>query len=430
MKKTSIEKKFARTKAGLESTTLHLGKISVGLTSLIMYVFCLLCAIVIWANVNESSTETVTKEFVNIPITIEGETALSKNDMAVFDVFEETVSITFEGSKSRIEKLNESDIVAYVDVSEISEAGTSRLSIGVRGAEKLDFTASPASVKVFADEKSEIDVPIEINKTYSKIADYGFDIDSDIDTVTVSGAKSVLERVKKAVANVDLGWLNTSLTKTAPLSLVDENDKEISLDYVSVSVSNVRISVEVYTEKTVPLTYSYLYGYIKPENISVTLTPSEIRIKGDPTVLENIDSVLLNEIDETKLTGDTFSALNVSLPAGVTAVDKNEINEDIKLIKTEKNTVTLKTSSINVIDPKNCAYEFVQEEIELEYIVSRSYKSRVSASNFEVTVDLTDCEKDTAGIYRIPLTVTVKDASYTLFPINIGQIEVRLLGAE
>lgn len=430
MGKQDFEKKIGETKNVLEKTTFRIGKISVGLTAIIMYVFCLLCAIVIWANVNENSTEKVTREFGNIPVVIEGESALSKNNMAVFELFDKTVNVSVEGAKNRINKLNDSDIVAYVDVSEITEAGTARLNIGIKGTGKLDTVASPSSVKVFADEKCEIDVPIEVKKIYSIDSEYGFEVKTDIDSVTVSGAKSVIDRVKSAVCEADLGKLTTSFTKTEKLVLADENGEQIDMSYVTAGVSFVQVSVDVYTEKTVPLTVSYKYGYIMPKNISVTLNPSEITIKGDPAVLADIDSVLLHEIDETKITGDTFSALNVTLPAGVTEVDKKEINEDIKLIRTEKYKLDYPVTAITVVNPNDIAYEFAGDTIEIEYIVAVDSKSRVSEKNFEVVLDLSDYESDMSGSYRIPISVSVTSTGYTLFPINIGQSDVHLSGAD
>ena len=430
MGERDFEKKICETKNAVEKTTFRIGKVSVGLTAIIMYVFCLLCAIVIWANVNENSTEKVTREFGNIPVVIEGESVLAKNNMAVFEVFDKTVNVSVEGAKNKINKLSDSDIVAYVDVSEITEAGTARLNIGIKGTGKLDTVASPSSVKVFVDEKCEIDVPVEVKKIYSIDSEYGFDVKTDIDSVAVSGAKSVLDKVKSAVCEADLGKLTTSFTKTEKLVLVDENGEQIDMSYVTVGISYVQVGVEVYTEKTVPLTVSYKYGYIMPKNISVTLTPPEITIKGDPAVLADIDSILLHEIDETKITGDTFSALNVTLPAGVTEVEKKEISEDIKLIRTEKHKIDYPVSSITVLNPNGIDYEFVGDTIEIEYIVATDSKSRVTKKNFEVELDLSDYESEMSGSYRIPINVNVTSTGYTLFPINIGQSDVRLSGTD
>ena len=97
MKNTdNLRKKVDDAKTKFEKQTFKIGRFSIKLTSTVMYLFCLLCAILIWTNISESSAEITSRRFDNINVVIEGETALARKELAVFELIDKTVSITFE----------------------------------------------------------------------------------------------------------------------------------------------------------------------------------------------------------------------------------------------------------------------------------------------------------------------------------------------
>ena len=132
-----FREKFENFKKSFEKKSFHIGNRSIPLTTLAIYLCCLCCAILIWVNVSESSDEKITREFSDISVTVEGESALLKKGKAVFDIIDDVVSVTVNGSKTRVDALSDDEIKAYVDVSELDESGTVRLSVNVKGTGKL-----------------------------------------------------------------------------------------------------------------------------------------------------------------------------------------------------------------------------------------------------------------------------------------------------
>lgn len=428
-KKNDIEPKIREkvefTKNWLENRTVHIGNMSIRLTSTVIYLLCLLTAILIWFNVSESKVDIITREFGGVSIVVEGEGTLEKKNLAVFDGLQQVVTVTVEGSRTKVDKLSDDDIVAYIDVSDISETGTARLDVSIKGIGKLDAIASPSSIRVFVDEEGEIEVPISVNKTYSIVSNYDFNIRTDISTVNVVGAKSVLDTVDAARADADLGELTSSFSTTAGLVLTDDSGVVINSNYITPEVSRVVVYVDVYTEKTVPLAVSYKYGYIKDKNISVSVTPSVITLQGDPILLADIDKITLPAIDETKVTGDTIRVVSVNLPLGVTDVNSTETyTEEIKLKRMEKGKLSFDTSKIKVTNPNGIQFSFADKAIELEYMVASDSKNRVTSNNFTVGIDLTNYSREFDGNFEVSLTVTAEDTGYTLYPINIDKIAV------
>ncbi|MBQ8207724.1 MAG: hypothetical protein IJZ89_03210 [Clostridia bacterium] len=426
----NLREKVDAAKTRLEKQTFKVGGLSIKLTSTLMYVCCLLCAIFIWSNVTERNAETSSRRFDNVSVVVEGESALLKNNLAVFELIDKTVSVTVEGAKNKVDALTDEDIVAYVNVGEVSEAGTVRLAVSVKGADKLDAVVSPSSVKTFIDEMVEVDIPVSVIPTYSIISEYDHVLSANLETVTVTGAKSIVEKVKEARATPELGELTTSTTASSPIRLVDGNGAEIDSSYITSAVRTVVVNVEVYTEKTVPLTYTYKYGYIQDRNISVTLSPSEITLRGDPMVLSEIENIHLTEIDETKVSGNTEMVVGVKLPAGVTDVNQvNGFSVDIELLRYTGETIEIPIDNITVKNPGGYTYSFSDEVYSLRYIVDSSSSKKVKAENFNIELDLTSAASSGVGSYKLTPRVTVEDVGFTLYPIIAGQINVEIIGA-
>ncbi len=420
-----------RAKARLEKQTFKIGKLSIRLASTLVYVLCLLGAVFVWVNVYDSNAETAHRKFDNISVVIEGEANLARKDLAVFDLIDKTVSVTVEGAKNRVDSLDEDDIVAYVNVGEIDKAGNVRLSVSVRGADKLDVTVSPSSVKTFIDQRVEIDVPVSVIPTYSIISEYNHVISAGVDSVTISGAKSIAEKVKEARSAPDLGELTTSTTASAPIVLLDENGSEVNSSYITSSLKTLVVKVDVFTEKTVPLTYTYKYGYIYDKNIKVTLSPAEITLRGDPTVLSSIENVHLTEIDETKIGGNTEMFVGVKLPAGVVDVNQTtNFSVDIELLKYVGASIQIPADKVIIKNPAGYDFKLISKSVTFRYIVDSSSEKKVKIDNFGIELDLSNLKKNSDGTYSGYPTVKPLDVGFTLYPIATGKMDVEIYEAE
>ncbi len=427
----NLRKKFEEVRSFLEKRTFKIGKLSIRLTSTFIYILCLLGAVFVWVNVYDDNAETALRRFDNISVVIEGETSLARKDLAVFELLDKTVSITVEGSKNRVNSLDEDDIVAYVNVGEVDKAGTVRLSVSVKGADRLDTVVSPSSVKTFIDQRVEIDVPVTVIPTYSIISEYNHVLSAGVDSVTVSGAKSIAEKVKEARSSPDLGELTTSTTASAPIVLLDENGSEINSGYITSSLKTLVVKVDVFTEKTVPLTYTYKYGYIYDKNIKVTLSPSEITLRGDPTILGQIENIHLTEIDETKISGNTEMIVGAKLPLGVVDVNQTtNFSVDIELLKYVGGSIEVPADKVVIKNPAGYDFKLISQNLSFRYIVDSSSQKKVKLDNFGVELDLSTLKKNPDGTYSGYPTVKPLDVSFTLYPIIVGKMDVVIYDTE
>ena len=420
-----LQEKFDNAKKYVSGKTFRVGNRSFRLLSLLIYACCLLVSFFIWLDLTGSNVEVITREFSGVTLEIEGEADLARNGLAVFGEYTDQITVSVSGPKNRINRLEEDELKAYVDVSEVTESGKTKLNIDLHGADRYEYTVSPSSIRVFVDENDEKDIPVHIDETYDIIPDsYSYELVSDTEYVTVKGAKSVLDKIRSAKVYVELGTITAGFSRRDRITFVDENGKEVEGGYFSSDVTSVGIDVKVYTEKTVPLVSSFKYGWIKAANVKVTTTPSQITLRGDPRKLADINEVKLPEIDETTLDTVSTGMVNPILEDGVVAVNLTEkIQRKVELVKTEKVTVTLNTEDIDVKVPSDCTYSFAEKTFEVTCIVANGYAKRVTADMFKLSLDATTLTEGTSTSATVRVTMTGEN-NFTLFPVGMTTAQI------
>lgn len=409
----------------------YLGKYHIGLTSIIIYSACLLVAFLVWLNVSGTNVQMVSREFNNIPIVIENEGELKKNNLDVYGLSYKTVSITVRGPEYKLQELRAEELVASIDVGNINSYGTSRLSVNIDLGKNIDVTINPSSVSAFVDETAEIEVPVVVDKKYQISSDFQFEITPKSESVVVSGAKSILGRIFAARVEADLGVLTSSFSKTEKISLIDAEGDVIESDYIRPLDENIVLDIFVYTEKTVPLRTTFKYGYIKDANIKTTISPKEITLKGEQDVLDNIEFVELPPIDETSINGLNINReilLDLSKYGKVSDANKNQTyTQSISLNRVKSVSVTVDTSSIKVKNPRGLKYKFLDDEITFNCFVATNSANKVSPELFSLELDLSNVATVTGD--GLPIVITLAEAQdYTLFPTNTAKVAVTIEG--
>ncbi len=420
-----IQEKLDNAKKYVADKTFKVGNRSFRLLSVLIYACCLLVSFFIWLDLSDNNVEVITREFSDITLEIDGEADLARSGLAVFGEYTDRITVSVSGPKNRINRLDDDELTAYVDVSEVTASGRIKLDVNVHGADRYEYVVSPSSIRVFIDENDEIDIPVEVDETYDILPDsYSYEIVTDTEFVTVKGAKSVLDNIKSAKVYVDLGTIDAGFSQRGDITFVDEDGKVVDSEYFSSDVSKVGVDVKVYTEKTVPLVSSFKYGWIKSANVKITTTPSQITLRGDPRRLEEINEVHLPEIDETTLDTVSTGMVNPILEDGVVAVNLNEkIQRKVELVKTEKISVTLNTADIDVKVPSGCTYSFENKTFEVTCIVANGYSRRVTADMFKLSLDATTLTPGT------PTSATVRvalasETNFTLFPVGMNTAQI------
>jgi YbbR domain-containing protein len=143
------------------------------------------------------------------------------------------IEVKLKGRKTLLNGLRDSDIEAYVDVSDVQVTGKGVYSVFVHAPEGTvieDYY--PKEITVYMDKRSSVTVPVQAQLTqYSLVTGYTVNLSSptlSMDSIQVSGPESELKKIDYAKLAVSFpGTVTRSFTSTGPLTLVDENGNEI-----------------------------------------------------------------------------------------------------------------------------------------------------------------------------------------------------------
>ncbi|MBQ8552348.1 MAG: hypothetical protein IJ428_06005 [Clostridia bacterium] len=373
-------------------------------------VLCVLAAIILWFYVVGTNTAIEEKVFSGVPVAIENlEVIESELGMSVISGYDYTVDLTLQGAKSELDRLSVEDITVYVDVGSITASGEQALEVKTSLPSGISVVKQSASlIRVYIDKSISISVPLRVEPHYSIESAYELGIPvPSVETVNVTGPAAELDKVAYALLSLDLGRINKSITATGKPILVDETGAEIESAYVKLQTGEVSVQVPVYTYKDVYLAAEYKHGFYNASNVAVKFSPESVRLKGDPDVLAEIDSVAIL-IDEKKVIDD--GVLNANIPelenienvSGITTVS-------VSIVHKNTDTRTMTVDNLVVLNPDDLDYMLESSTVDVTFRGTKQRLSLLNQNNVTATLDLGNIV-DVPGLQMVPLTITITNA--------------------
>lgn len=346
--------------------------------------FSILCAVLLWS-VLVASDGTLTREktFTNVEVTMVGADTLKSNGYIVVDDTEEilpTVRITVEVTQDNYSRVTAANYSPRIDVSKIRATGE----------QTVDITfASTVYGRVIECEPSSVTVNVERYVSSNRIpvvADaqgtlaQGLWVDTlrlDPTYISVSGPRSVVNSIKRAVAQFDLGLLNgDTLTQRSAVTFVLEDADGNAIDtsllrttYQSILIDTVTVEADVYQQKELPIETTGAYigepaqGY---EVKGVYIQPESVLVAATEQALEQMSAAVLDApIDITDATTPQSvtvrikklsDAQNMNIGEALVYVDigEKELERTFKRVPIEvkgaqdSQSITLSTKAVNV----------------------------------------------------------------------------------
>lgn len=308
-------------------------------------IICVLIAAVIWFYVMQVDSPQYEDTFKDVEIKLSGSEVLEKErGLSVYSGYGRTVDITVSGKKSVVGRYTADDIRVTADISGITAAGNYEVEINVSLPDGLDLVETEyESIHVYADERASATVLLKAKITgFTQSVEFEYGEPTlEFDSVVVTGPKMEVDDIDYAVVNVDfsaMGVISQTTSATRSISLVGKDGENVDNPYIKLSRTEALVTVPVYTEKLVPLRVDWFYGYINESNAEVTITPSEVRVKGDPTVLGNMQYITIAAIDEKSLEGNIIKNYTVESGNDYTVVGDSEARLSVKHVGTETRT--------------------------------------------------------------------------------------------
>ena len=409
--------------------------------NLIWKLLALLLAVCLWAGlITQDPTLTRERVFNDVPISTTGSDTLRRNGLIVISGLDsdEPVRLRVEVPQREYNTVTTLNYNPRVDLSKVTEAGTQIVKVSTTSSTTYGTVTEiyPDSLEIVVDEYvTNYRVPVSVNLVNDYPAGfYGITPSLDPSTVSVSGPKSVVERIARVVVDFDVSRLpsQAGLVRTAsPMSFVDAEGNEINSSLVEVTSAGVLlrsivVEQQLYATKTLPISSLALTSGVPADGYevkSVTSTPSMLVAAGDELGLNALDTLFVEQaVDVTGFTESFTVDLRVRKPS--------------ELVYMSADTVTLYVE----IGPKIATREFTDVKLTFQDAASHQKVSanaktvNVSLSGPQLVLDALKSASLTAyvqvadletGIYDLPVLLTVKDVdprtiTYAITPQNVS----------
>lgn len=316
-------------------------------------------------------------------------------------------------------------------------------------SDKLAVEVEPKTAKVNVEERITKDVKVEPEINEGQLADtkYVKNMTTEPETVTVSGAKSAIDRITYVKATVSASKdADKTFEKVAGIKIFDRNMNILNVD---VEPKTVKVKVELSEyNKEVPLVVNQKGKPAKGYTVDgVTPKSDKVLVYGSRGNLEKIQQVVVNaDVEGLKKTTTvkgtlekptgvadlSFAAVDVRVKVSkeneTSAKNKNETDtakkdeedtatEDVE--KTFKN-INVKLQGMNITD---YSAEFITPSSGQINVIAKGASKLISALTTADIQAFADASKIDDGIQELP--IQVKSSEGIELTPSLDQIKVR-----
>lgn len=300
--------------------------------------FSVFMAFVMWLVIVINQKDTMERTISDIAVNINMEnTFASENDMSIIgDISQQRFTVVVRGPSYAVSSLTASDLTLYASAATVDAPGDYSLDVAAgssTGAEYEVLSITPAKVNINFDyiEAKEFTIVAQAEGAVASeglIAENGVVSGTEGATVTITGPRTVVNKIEKVVASAKVNkTLSASETFDADVVLYDSEGETVDQSNLTLSTSKVKVTVPISKKKTVPVRveYSGLPTGFDKATLKAKVDHPTVTIIGTPETIDKTDSVSLSPIDITQAsTASTSFEITPKLPDGVRMLDSIE----------------------------------------------------------------------------------------------------------
>lgn len=393
-------------------------------------------AVILWMVVVNYDNPEMTKTYT-IPVTVTNDRILEERGK-VYEVVGQsnTVTIYVKGKRRFLDSLTGADFTATADLSQIIDLNESSneklvpINVTARRYEKdINITQKNVNMQIMLEDLSSEQFYISCDTPGTPAEGYAIgDTSVSPNLIKISGPKSIVSRVNRVAASVNVEGLTGDITDNVIPILYDENGKAIESTQLRLSQEKVSVRVQILGTKTVPVRCEAsgkpAEGY---EFRGLEYAPESIQIKGEPSVLNRIQEILIpgEAISLEGATSDVENSIDITpyLGEGISLVNPEENKVAVKatIERLEIKNLDLLVKSLQVLNPPDeDKYEVTYGDTKVTVSVrGRSEDiAELTAEQMEASIDLADLGP---GNHAVEVNVKV-DAKFQL----VGTVMLRV----
>lgn len=295
-------------------------------------------AFAIWLSITINKKPNMERTISGVPVSINLEnTFANENKMSIIgDISEQKFTVVLQGPSYAISSLSSKDLSLYASAAEVDAPGEYNLKVALSNSSNAEYSVvsiTPAVISVTFDyiETKEFSVIALAEGAVAKeglIAETGVVGGTEKDTISISGPRTVVNRIEKVVASAKVNkTLSASETFDAEIVLYDENNNLIDNKNLTLSETKVKVTVPISKKKTVPVKVDFtnLPSGFNKDGITATVDHPTVTVIGTPETVDKTTQVLLSAIDISSVSTSSQSFdVSPKLPEGVRLLDTIE----------------------------------------------------------------------------------------------------------
>lgn len=371
----------------------------------------LFLAVFLWSyvvSVNPAITRN--KTVYDLSVNVTGESILTSRNLAVLsDLSDEDfmVNARVNVAQSSFTLVNSSNVRIEMDLSAIRTTGKQRVQLTGTSVYGDVVQIVPEYIDIEVEELDSRYVPVNVSLKGTDNQSYWYSTKANPSQITVSGPTSVIQTVSSAEISIDVSDLTASQARAERYTLLTSKGTQLD-SLLTTSTSSVMVYLDIYPAKTVELPTDpadVVSGKVAPgyELSSVSVSPQNVLIAGDQSLLDGISSIGFSKID--------VANKNVSFSRTVTL----NTSSDLKYISSTQANVTItieeikSTKKIDDIPVVFLGGNYTGEAT-VSVVISGKYTvlDSIDASDILATVDLTGL---TAGEYDLPIVISIQNVT-------------------
>ncbi len=290
-------------------------------TPVALAVVSLVTATVLWIAVTDAENPSRVAVFSGA---IEVTAVNLPDGLAVASLREAAVTLRVNATEDTFDKLTTADFSAEVDLSGVRAPSSDQVVIArVVGNRDVEIVAvSPPLVTVTLEPTATREVPVEMSLVGSP--PQGFQVGTTLtapETVSVTGATSLVQLVDRAVADINITGLRVTTQRQYTLTTRDGRGADIRGLHVEPANADIEVEI-IQQEVTLALTIvpsvqgSVADGYAL---VAIASDPPAIAVSGPLDLLQAQSFLATDPIDVSGLQAETVRNVGLQLPAGLQA---------------------------------------------------------------------------------------------------------------
>lgn len=401
-----------------------------------------LFSIALWLVVVNVADPDGTKTF-SIPVNIQNKDVIEKMGKVPDVVGDSDIAVFYiTGPRSYVEDMDADDFTVTADLSQVDltdedEMKLVRIEITPKKYDKyITVHQKTVNMQITLEELAEKNFVISPLTTGTPMEGCAIgDVEVTPNLLTVSGPESVVSKISKVTATINVNGISSDVTDNVVPVLYDEEGNVISSDLLETNQSTVSIRADILGTKSLTIqcdvTGEPADGY---EYKGLEYAPQSVVVKGEADILNtmNVITIPRDVIDITGATADVENTIDITeyLPEGVSLVDEemNQVAVKALIVQKASKVFNFSTENINIDGlPNDYELKYSTTVIPITIRASQEDIESFDVKNIQATIDVKDLEP---GTHTVRLEITLNDEKYQVVgTVNI-QITIRDLNAE